>query len=453
MATFTFKIDLSHDGNSFQSQSEIDSFAKTKSIYVPMIGISNIPVKAFKHNDEFTLDNLSGLRLKKLIESGFVKNIKIVSVVEEEVYAFNLVGAGDQGEGLFTISIGESSAKVGGQSYEFNYDEIGFTRDEVGTILCAANGEGLVYVFIQMQNNDFRLFTIDSNGDTSFISLPEFEAVYSEGSVISGGFSDLDSITCVGTDKLAVLINTQYILFQIENGIGTAIVNRSHNAFSSMYSICYFDGAVYGFGYGNILYLINKDTGAVYGEDSLEDKKSHILSWTENSSYTPDISSIENSFVHNGKLYGHGYNQEFADMILFEVLPDSNEIKYICKFEPEDIYSFADSSLSTYETDELGFATNEFMEYHAYYYNGYVWISRDFYPENPTTENTVLQWAEYSDFDMNGENATWTTISVDGVNPDNRNWELLYNHEGIGVNYTMRMRYVDGEKWVYLRED
>jgi hypothetical protein len=78
MNTFTFRINLRHVGNNFQTEAEKDTFATTKTIHLPVGHHGGTPFVTGKHGDTFTRNGAEGAYLKELAVSGQVFGIEFV---------------------------------------------------------------------------------------------------------------------------------------------------------------------------------------------------------------------------------------------------------------------------------------------------------------------------------------------------------------------------------------
>lgn len=78
MNTFTFKINLRHVGNNFQTEAEKGTFTDTKTLYLPVGHHGGQPFVTGKHGDTFTRNGEEGAYLKKLAKSGQVFGIEFV---------------------------------------------------------------------------------------------------------------------------------------------------------------------------------------------------------------------------------------------------------------------------------------------------------------------------------------------------------------------------------------
>src|SRR5690606_38711172 len=106
------------------------------------------------------------------------------------------------------------------------------------------------------------------------------------------------SMTYIGDGKFAVIIDRNYVVITTE---GEILVNRYSEAFMSFVRIIYYSGHVYGFGYGNSLYEVDKDTGEVIGEGFELAKKSRYLIWREESELI--VGEIDYPFIIGDKLF------------------------------------------------------------------------------------------------------------------------------------------------------
>lgn len=75
MEDYQFRINLLHDGNTYQSPSEVLRIANTKTIYLPLY-LGSLPMKPLKHGDTFTVSGQMGRNLKRLVESGRILHEK-----------------------------------------------------------------------------------------------------------------------------------------------------------------------------------------------------------------------------------------------------------------------------------------------------------------------------------------------------------------------------------------
>jgi len=76
MYELKFRLNLSHEGNTFQDHNEVEKVAGTKSTYMP-IGVVGTPSLVGKHGDIFTLYGSQARQLKKLIDQGMAPHCEI----------------------------------------------------------------------------------------------------------------------------------------------------------------------------------------------------------------------------------------------------------------------------------------------------------------------------------------------------------------------------------------
>jgi hypothetical protein len=77
MYQLTFKINLKHDGNYFQTPEELASAAGMKSTYLPVSPLGGSPSLVKKHGETFVLYGRQALYLKKLIEQGMAPHVEM----------------------------------------------------------------------------------------------------------------------------------------------------------------------------------------------------------------------------------------------------------------------------------------------------------------------------------------------------------------------------------------
>jgi len=270
-----------------------------------------------------------------------------------------------------------------------------------------------------------------------------------DGAETAGGLTDLDSMIYIGDDKLAILNDQHYVVITTT---GEQLVDRSSDAFESFSELVYFDDQVYGFGFSNVIYHVNKDTGVVFGEGDLEDKKSNILNWKEDSAEQFEINGISLPFVSNNRLFAIAY-ADFSAII--EVFPDTNEISFISWFTLDELYGISEIVIPGNESDEIGLSTSVFTDFYSYYWDGVIWANENLFHEEPTVENLVLQWADDGEFE-DGE-PTWQSVDIVEINftdpAEDRRWLITFTPPETEDSYVLRMRYVDGELWHYIGED
>lgn len=78
MNTFTFRINMRHVGNSFQTETEKDTFTETKTFFLPVGSHGGTPFVKGVNGDTFTRLGLEGAYLKKLVQTGQVFGIEFV---------------------------------------------------------------------------------------------------------------------------------------------------------------------------------------------------------------------------------------------------------------------------------------------------------------------------------------------------------------------------------------
>ena len=432
---YRFRVNLLHDGNTLQDAEQLLTTARNKTLYLPVSIAGSLPMKALKHGDVFTVSGLLGVRLKRLVESSRILHIEIDSD-PEEVLTGNLVGMNRYG--LYSMSLSDSSVALGGQIY--NFAEEGFPvdveNDAIYEITMASDGE-YSYILFELESAVYTLVKIDSSGNATTLET-DLESL-----------SDLDCMTYVGDDKLAILADRYYILISITDG--EVLVNRFSEAFTTCESFVYFQETLYGFGYGNVLYTIDKNTGIVVGEGVEEDKKSNTLSWVEGSSATPEIQYMHMPFVYNNRLYAIVFAED-KDLIV-EVFPETNEVNFISLFKGVDeLYGICELNISGDETDEIGLSSASYYDFYSYYYNGEAWVDADFFLVTPTESNLILQWADRTEWDNGAGDPEWTDLEFTNLTLiEDYYWEFDYSNPS--ESYVLRMRYVDGEFWHYFGED
>jgi len=266
----------------------------------------------------------------------------------------------------------------------------------------------------------------------------------------SGGVEDLDSMTYIGNNQLAILDDG---IYKILSTSGEVILQRESDAFMSFSDLVYYQGHLYGFGYGNILYEVNKDTGVPHGEGDEEDKKSRILAWKEDSSEEFDIEYMAMPFVSNDRLYATAYGEEYA---LVEVLPDANEITFVDWYNTDDdaIIDIEESLITENKNDEIGLSSEDYKNIFSWFWSDTIHADESLFSQEPTVENLVVQWAEFSweEEDEGPIFGEWGNVEITDVTLDGDQWEISYN-EPTEDGYMLRMRYSSGELWHYIQED
>lgn len=272
-----------------------------------------------------------------------------------------------------------------------------------------------------------------------------------------GGINDLDSLIYIGDGKLGLLNDSS---FKILTTDGNVLLTNSSQAFDSFSNLVYFQGQIYGFGYGNILYKVNKETGEVFGEGNLENKKSNILIWKENSESQFSIDYIYLPFVSNNRLFAVARPNDFdeGNYSLIEVFPETNEINWICYFEGDDLESIGSSVISDNSGfEEIGFGNEIFLNEYAWYWSNEIHVDEELFYKTPNLNNLVLEWADQDDVWSDDEEdvETWISVEITGVeyNEENHEYVIAYTAPETENNYILRMKYSDGQKWLYIGED
>jgi len=263
---------------------------------------------------------------------------------------------------------------------------------------------------------------------------------------------DLNAFTYIGDNKFAYLNDHTYNILNLD---GEVEASHESDAYMSVFNFVMFENQLYGFGFSNIIYPINKATGVVEGEGDEEDKKSNILNWVEDSSETPSIEGINFGFVADNRLYAIGF--EGGNEFIVEVFPETNTIRFVSWFATNDVYSIVQAPFDGDESDEIGYSTERYLRFHNYYYDNELWIKENQFSVTPTAENVILQWASDEEFIDNPETVTWHSVTITDIvyDDEDKEYTFSYTAEDLPGNgdYYLRARYENGEQWLYIRED
>jgi hypothetical protein len=439
MADYTFRVNLLHDGNTHQNQGDVLAVANSKTFYLP-IKNAWLPNKKLKHGDTFTLSGAEGLRVKNMLSRGQISHLELVG---DAAPALQLFSMGDNG--LFSMKY-DGDFSIGGRVWAQAWDTSVLPNPDVHTInnMRACSDGTRNYLLIEMSDGSAFL-RLEPNGEVSVIdSYPQ------------GVISQLVSFIYIGNNQVVFLFNNTDCVCLDTNG--NFVWENNAGGFLGLPQLVFFDDQIFGFGFGSYLYMVDKTNGQIFGDPNSEIKKSRPLTWAVDSSFSGDVQWMWNPFVYNNKLYVLVYG-DFSSPALVEVLPDTNEINFVCWFEDDYSNEIVALNMIADKSREMGVSVEEFLttDYiDVYYYDGpVIHAGNSLFYKTPTVDNLVVQWADSSAWNSGAGNPTWTATTVEDVEyfPDQLSYHITYTEPAESGTYVLRMKYTDSEFWTYITVD
>jgi hypothetical protein len=175
-----FRINLLHDGNYFQNESEVATAARFKSIYLPLGPYGGSPSFVGKHGDTFTLYGLQAAYLKRLVSNGLLKNVEVDDAnAVEEVGPLSLFFIGRLNNpqlSFYPISISESGLLIGPHSGNLS----GNDEEDIDDGYAAYNlDDEFLYVVGEYDSgNEFFMYKVDPTTlERTEVSVPGFTSI------------------------------------------------------------------------------------------------------------------------------------------------------------------------------------------------------------------------------------------------------------------------------------
>jgi hypothetical protein len=363
---YIFRVDLQSNGETLHSNQEALALANAKTLYLPISG-GGLPIRKLKHGDTFVVSGVTGSRLKRLIDQQRITNIVLDTPVEEEneeeTTTF-LLGVSE--EGIYSMRLTGDKLTIGGKVYVWSEMQLpNGSFNNLNDPLMASDGTNVYVLWSSYDDGASTLLKIEPDGSVSTIDTSELPTNLIQSS---------ESMTYVGDDKLAIIANNTYILC---NTSGELLLTLEQFSYQGYREIVYFQDQLYGFGNGNVLVTINKDTGELLYNEDIQQKISRTLSWVEGS-LEYEINGMFEPFVANGRLFAKVFpnNVDIYNERLVEVFPDTNEINHISFFDI-DLGYIVECEFSEDLSLETGFSIQEFdednYEFEAFFYNGEIW--------------------------------------------------------------------------------
>ncbi len=126
----------------------------------------------------------------------------------------------------------------------------------------------------------------------------------------------------------------------------------------------------------------------------------------------------------DGRLYAAGESDNGECIV--EVFPENNTMRFVAWFDPDEIDGITETVFTGDKSDEIGFSTERFLQYHSWFYNNQFWIEQNYFSVVPTIENVNVEWADREAFVDNPEAATWNPLSLSSIELDDREFVFSY---------------------------